>query len=219
DAVVRATVMEGLSHCHHPQITACLIQGAQDQVASVRQAAVTGLGMQAQTTAHDGLVAALQPRLWDADTEVSRQAAIALSRLQTEAAAAVLASALNTPQFPASLKIETVRALIWTNTAAGLNHLHQYLQTHTAKAEIYQEIAVMLGRVEVHSLHSQATVLLLDLLTNHSLTQQSAMLRQAIATSLGQLGQPPAKAALTQLTQDPDERVRLHAIAALKNLT
>ncbi|MEB3233111.1 MAG: HEAT repeat domain-containing protein [Leptolyngbyaceae bacterium] len=218
DAAVRATVLEALSHCHHAEITDCLLHGTQDQVASVRQAAVMGLGMQAHRLDQAAFISALQPRLWDTDAAVARQAAIALSRLQTAAVAAVLAPALNDSQFPAALKLEIVRALIWTNTPDGLQHLGHYLQTHTAKAEIYQEIAVMVGRVEAGSLHRQATELLLDILTHHSLTQQSAMLRQAIATSLGQLGQPEAKAALTQLTQDTDERVRLHAIAALKAL-
>ncbi|MGK7889928.1 MAG: HEAT repeat domain-containing protein [Leptolyngbyaceae cyanobacterium] len=218
DAMVRATVLDALSHCHQVQATACLIQGAQDAVASVRQAAVTGLGMQAQTVDPTEFISALQPRLWDMDGEVRRQAAIALSRLQTAAAATTLATALKDTQFPATLKLDIVRALIWTNTPDGLDYLSHYLQTHIAKAEIYQEVAVMLGRVEAIPLHRQATELLLDILNHHSLAQQSAMLRQAIATSLGQLGQPGAKAALTQLTQDEDDRVRLHAIAALKSV-
>lgn len=219
DPSVRVTVIDALGHCQHPQVIECLVKASQDSVASVRQTAVTGLGMQAQGIDHTVLMPVLRSRLWDTDADVRRQTTIALSRLQTGAAADILATALNASDFPSYLKSEVVRSLVWTNTPDALNHIRTYLQTHTAKAEIYQEIAVMLGRVELGTLKLQATQLLLDLLTSYGISQQSAMLRQAIATSLGQLGQTVAEPALRQLTQDSDERVRLHAIAALRHLT
>ena len=215
---LRALVTESLSHSHHPQVTDILITALDDVAAIVRRAAVTGLGIQSKTLDTPLLLSSLEPRLWDLDTEVRRQASIALGRVQTSASATLLATALNAQDFPSSLKPDVVRALVWTDTQAGLNALAHYLQHHSPKAPVYQEIAVMLGRVESPHLYSQATQLLLELLNTHGITWQSIIIRQSIAMSLGQLQQPEAEMALVKLTQDEDERVKLHAIAALKHL-
>ncbi|NET51770.1 MAG: HEAT repeat domain-containing protein [Merismopedia sp. SIO2A8] len=218
DATVRAVVIEALSHSHHPDIAAILIQALDDVAASVRRAAVVGLGLQAKTISDEILLSALEPQLWDLDAEVRRQTAIALGRMQSTGAAELLSTALKSQDFPTPLKPDVVRALIWTDTQAGLESLNDYLQNQLPKAEIYQEIAVMLGRVTVSELKGPATHLLLDLLQNHGVTHQSVIIRQSIAMSLGQLRQPMAASVLQELTQDDDERVRLHAIAALKTL-
>ena len=47
---------------------------------------------------------------------------------------------------------------------------------------------------------------------------QSPIVKQAIALSLGQLSELRAIDALIQLLADPDARVKLHVIRALKNL-
>ena len=218
---VREVVIEALSHSHQTPVTDILITASNDFAASVRRAAIIGLGMRAkvcEASILPTILSALEPRLWDLDTEVRRQTAIALGRVQTLDSAQRLFTALIAEDFPAMLKPDVVRALIWTNTAAGLDRLNQYLCHHHPKAPIYQEIAIMLGRVESTQLYAQATHILLNLLANHGITQQSVIIKQSIAMSLGQLKQVEAEPALIQLSQDEDERVKLHAIAALKTL-
>ena len=221
DPSVREVVIEALSHSHQVQVTDILITASEDVAARVRRAAIIGLGIQAKVgepSIIPTILKKLEPRLWDLDADVRRQTAIALGRIQTLESAQLLFTALTANDFPAMLKPDVVRALIWTNTQAGLDILSEYLGDHHPKAPVYQEIAVMLGRVESPQLHHQATLILLDLLANHGITQQSAIIKQSIAMSLGQLKQPQAESALVQLSQDDDERVRLHAIAALKTL-
>lgn len=221
DAEARSVVIEALSHSHQAQVTDILIMASDDVAASVRRAAIIGLGIQAKVCEPPtvpSILKHLEPRLWDLDADVRRQTAIALGRVQTLESAQILFTALIADDFPTMLKPDVVRALIWTNTQAGLDYLSKYLKDHNPKAPIYQEIAVMLGRVESPSLHAPATLILLDLLTNHGLPQQSVIIKQSIAMSLGQLKQPEAEPALVQLSQNEDERVKLHAIAALKTL-
>ena len=221
DPSVREVVIEALSHSRQAQVTDILITASEDVTARVRRAAIIGLGIQAKVgepSIIPTILKKLEPRLWDLNADVRRQTAIALGRIQTLESAQLLFTALTANDFPAMLKPDVVRALIWTNTQAGLDILSEYLRDHHPKAPVYQEIAVMLGRVESPHLHHQATLILLDLLANHGITQQSAIIKQSIAMSLGQLKQPEAEPTLKDLSQDQDERVRLHAIAALKTL-
>ncbi|MEM9213013.1 MAG: HEAT repeat domain-containing protein [Cyanobacteria bacterium P01_F01_bin.150] len=221
NASVRAVVIEALSHAHQSQVTDLLVIASDDVAAIVRRAAVTGLGIQAKVcdaSIIPTILKSLEPRLWDLDMEVRRQTAIALGRIQMVESATLLCSALTAEDFPTVIKPDVIRSLIWTNTEEGLNILSSYLHDYHPKASIYQEIAVMLGRVESPQLYEQATFILLDLLNNHGVTRQSVIIKQSIAMSLGQLRQPQAEATLVQLSQDEDARVKLHAIAALKTL-
>ena len=221
DPAVRAVVIEALSHSHQPQVTDLILTASDDVAARVRRAAIIALGIQSkqcEPSLIPIILKHLEPRLWDLDMEVRRQTAIALGRIQTLESAELLLTALAANDFPAMLKPDVVRALIWTNTQTGLDLLSEYLVDHHPKAPVYQEIAIMLGRVESPQLHAQATAILLDLLHHHGITQQSVIIKQSIAMSLGQLKKPEAEEALVQLSQDGDERVKLHAIAALKTL-
>lgn len=218
---VREVVIDALGHSHHPEILDILVSATQDIASVVRRTAVIGLGMQAKGCPPSSisiLLKSLELLLWDLDTEVRRQTAIALGRIQTAESAHLLFTALIAEDFPTPVKADVVRALIWTNTQAGLDSLNRYLVDHHPKASIYQEIVIMLGRVETPQLYQQATHILLNLLEHHGITQQSDIIKQSIAMSLGQLKQPEAEAALQTLSQDEDERVSLHAIAALKTL-
>lgn len=221
EASVREVVIDALGHSHHPQILDILIAATTDVASVVRRSAVIGLGMQAKGCPPSSvslLLKTLEPLLWDLDTEVRRQTAIALGRIPTDESAHLLFTALIADDFPTPVKADAVRALIWTNTQTGLDTLNRYLIDHHPKASIYQEIVIMLGRVEKPQLYKQATQILLNLLEHHAITQQSDIIKQSMAMSLGQLKQPEAEDTLQRLSKDEDERVRLHAIAALKTL-
>jgi len=90
--------------------------------------------------------------------------------------------------------------------------LQVYLQNATPTGK--QEAIAVLGRVENLQTKEQAAEILLQLLES----QPDVREKQAIAFSLGQLGQLEAMEALIQLLGDVNASVRFHAIAALQQL-
>jgi HEAT repeat protein len=225
---VRAAAIEALSHFHSPAITAVLIAALQDPHRNVRRAAVIALGIQADQGASAELVQHLSPLLWDLHPEVCRQAAIALGRVGTEAAIAILDRVLQSAHTPIDLQIEVVRALAWIGSAMALEPLKHYLlqtaQLQTAQSSppqsdaLEQEMIAVLGRVESAEARQMAVQILLDLLHTRHPTAQTPQGKQQIALSLGQLQDASAIDALIHLLSDADASVRLHAIAGLKQL-
>lgn len=213
DADVRAVAIEALGHFHHtPEIPPVLLEALQDPVATVRRAAVVGLGFQAECHQAEW-VNRLQPLLQDLDGEVAQQTAIALGRMGTPAAVAVLNQALLNRALQSSqpgLEVEIIRTI--ARVGIELNGLQAYLQDATDTGK--QEAIAVLGRVENLQTKGQAAEILLQLLES----QPDVREKQAIAFSLGQLGQLEAMEALVQLLADADASVRFHAIAALKQL-
>lgn len=206
DAQVRAIAIEALSSFHSPEITALLITALKDVAAPVRIAAVSGLGF---CEGRD-LVKHLRPLLFDLNLEVCRQAAIALGRLATPEAATALYEALKSEYMPENLAIDLVRALGWMPIVDALIYLECVFMT-TSDEGIQLEIVQTLGRVG-ENLRSQATAILLACPT------RTPTVRQAVALSLGQLGDPNAIDPLIAMLADADEGVRLHVISALKTL-
>ncbi|MCU0549058.1 MAG: HEAT repeat domain-containing protein [Leptolyngbya sp. Prado105] len=202
---VRAIAIEALSSFHSAEITAILITALEDVAVPVRLAAVAGLGF----CQGDDLVSHLRPLLFDLNLEVCRQSAIALGRLATPEAARVLYEALKSPHTPENLAIDLVRALGWIPLTNALIYLESVLVNCSEAVQF--EIVQTLGRVE-EKLRSQATAILL------AFHAQSPIIRQAIALSLGQLGDSKAIDPLIAMLADPDEGVRLHVISALKTL-
>jgi HEAT repeat protein len=213
NADVRAVAIEALGHFHHaPEIPPVLLAALQDSAATVRQAAVVGLAFQAESHQVDW-TNRLQPLLQDVAGEVAQQTAIALGRMGTPAAMAILNQALLNQSLQPShpgLEVEIIRAIARVGTE--LDGLQAYLQNATATGK--QEAIAVLGRVENLQTKGQAAKILLQLLES----QPDVRDKQAIAFSLGQLGQFEAMDALIQLLGDADASVRFHAIAALKQL-
>lgn len=211
DRDVRAVAIEALGHFHHaPEIPPVLLAALQDPVAAVRRAAVVGLGFQAEYHQADW-VNQLQPLLQDGDAEVAQQTAIALGRIGTPAAVAVLNQALfNQVHLHPGLAMEIIRAI--ARVGIDLDGLQAYLQGATPADK--QEAIAVLGRVENLQTKRQAAKILLQLLQ----VQPDFREKQAIAFSLGQLGQLEAMEALIQLLGDADASVQFHAIAALKQI-
>lgn len=219
---IRVTALEALSSFHDPRIVPVLVEALQDPAAAVRKEAVIGLSIRPYLNGQLDLVNLLKPLLWDLRWEVCQQAAIALSRLKTDAAVAALSEILESPTPPIPLKIEAVRALGWMETATALAALQQALIRNepalaNSQPSILPEIATVLGRVQQPELKVKAAEGLVNFLTlNHSLGDRT--LKQAVATALGQLGDPKAIAALIPLLADSDASVRLHCVVALKQL-
>jgi HEAT repeat protein len=230
-ATVRATAIEALSHFYSPSISRVLLMALRDPAAPVRQAAVVGLGVQANQHDKPRLIADLKPLLSDLNLEVARQAAIALSRIGTSEAVAALFEALQSSYTATVLQIEIVRALGRIGDLSALNCLQQFFDLNTSQAPgsslpvfpidslfVAREAVTVFGRLESADSKEKATEILLGLLQRQHPIAQDTKGKQAIALSLGQLGQPQAIEYLIQLLADPDASVRLHAIAALKQL-
>lgn len=208
---IRAIAIEALSSFHSDDITTVLIEALQDIAVQVRLAAVTGLGFRSDSS---NLVGQIRPLLFDLNLEVCRQTAIALGRLGTSQAATALYEVLQSQHTPESLSIEIVRALGWIVLPEALSDLESALLQLSLPERVQLEIVQTLGRIEAIELKSQATQILLNGLPE----LKSVGIRQAIALSLGQLGNPDAINALVALLADPDDSVRFHAISALKTL-
>ena len=218
-ALVRATALAALSNFDDPRIPPLLIAALSDPVVKVRREATIGLGLcsmrPSAKTLPENLVDLLRDRLWDLNFEVCEQAAISLMRVGTEPAAAALFEVIKQPATPVSLAVKVVHRLGLISHAASLDYLQQTLNLPLSP-EVLAEAIAGLGRVEQPTLKSPATNILLDLLGAEATVIQQPKIKQAIVISLGQLAQKQAIDPLIKLLKDPNEAVRLHAIAALK---
>lgn len=216
NAQVRAIAIDALGSFHTPEITTVLVQALQDLAVPVRRAAVTSLGFRHLEECHSlEVIKHLRPLLFDLNLDVCRQSAIALGRLGTPDAVAALFEVLRSPHTPEPLALEIIRALGWSNSREGLDSLEHALDLPCSEM-LHLELINTLGRVDAPELKSQATIVLLKALQNSA--HQSVLVRQAIALSLGQLGDRAALMPLIHLLSDSDVGVRLHVISALKML-
>ncbi|MEA5507360.1 HEAT repeat domain-containing protein [Halotia wernerae UHCC 0503] len=216
-AVVRTTALEALSSFHDERVPPLLLNALDDVAVIVRRTAVLGLGFRPDLCTELDLVTKLQPRLYDLNLEVCCAAAIALSRMRCDDAAKHLFEVLTSPHTPQPLQLESIRALIWVETLSGLEYLQKALDQNTSET-VWQEIVTVLGRVQKPQLTTPAAEILMDMLRSQHPAIKIASIKSAIALSLGQLGNIQAIKPLILLLADPDQVVRLHAIAALKKL-
>ena len=212
---VRAAAIEALSSFHDSQIPPVLLNALDDIAAAVRREAVTGLSFRSDLREELDLVNRLGSRLYDFNLAVCTAAASALGRLGTDNAASALDQVLKSPNTPVSLQLEIIRALGRVGTQSGLEYLHSALN-QLESVTLWQEIVAVLGRVE-QPLTTRASEILVEILSDHPATQHENV-KQVIALSLGQLGEIQALDPLIQLLATTDAGVRLHAIAALKQL-
>ncbi|BAZ38990.1 HEAT repeat-containing PBS lyase [Calothrix sp. NIES-4101] len=214
---VRVAALEALSSFHDVRIVPVLLLALKDVSDAVRCEAVRGLGFRPELRDEFDLVTQLQAKLYDVDIDVACAAAISLSRMGCDEAAEHLYKVLISANTHPKLKTEAIRALSWLGIDSGL----EYLQTALNELDsptLWQEIVVVLGRVQQPFLSQKATEILLGIWHQQHPATEINSIKNAIALSLGQLGATEAIETLIQLSGDRDPQVRLHAIAALKNL-
>lgn len=216
-AAVRTAAIEALSSFHDERIPPILVKTLDDFSATVRRAAVQGLGLRPDLCKTLDLVTKLQPRLYDLNEDVACTAAITLARMGSDDAAQCLFQVLTLPNTSIKLQLEIIRALSWLGTASSLAYLQQAFNQSTSET-VWQEIVTVLGRVQQPQLTTLATEILLAILQSNHPATEIANIKNAIALSLGQLGCIQAIEPLILLLADPEQSVRLHVIAALKNL-
>ncbi|MFW9262076.1 HEAT repeat domain-containing protein [Nostoc sp. CALU 546] len=213
---IRAAAIEALSSFHDERVPPVLLNALDDIAATVRRAAVLGLGFRPDLREALDLVTKLQPKLYDFNIDVCCAAAVSLSRMGSDDATKHLFDLLISPHTPIKLQLETIRALSWVGTPSSL----EYLQTafnQTTSETLCQEIVTVLGRVQKPQT-TQAAEILLQILRSQHPAIEIVNIKSAIALSLGQLGEMQAIEPLISLLADSNASVRLHAIAALKNL-
>ncbi|MGI2905591.1 HEAT repeat domain-containing protein [Tolypothrix sp. VBCCA 56010] len=214
---VRAIAIEALSSFHDSRIPPILLNALNDVAAAVRREAVLGLSVRTDLHSSLDLVAKLQPRLYDFNLEVAQAAAIALSRIGSDQAAKHLFIVLISPPTPIKLQVEIIRALSWMKTSSSLEYLQQAFNQLSSQT-LWLEIVTVLGRVSDSTLTASSTEILLSILRSQHPAVEIASIKSAIALSLGQLGNIEAIEPLISLLSDNNQVVRLHIVAALKNL-
>ncbi|HLP87094.1 MAG TPA: HEAT repeat domain-containing protein [Nostocaceae cyanobacterium] len=214
---IRSLAIEALSNFHDYRVPPVLLAAINDVASTVRRVAILGLGFRPDLQAELDLAAQLQPKLFDSNLEVCCATISTLSRLGGDVAAEALFSVLISPNTPVLIQLETVRALTWMETTAGLKYLQTALN-YSFASTVYQEMVIVLGRVKQPNLTLLATDILLELLNSKHPATNINSVKSAIALSLGHLGTAKAIPALTLLLNEPDQQVKLHAIAALNTI-
>lgn len=215
DPQIRAATLSALHAFRDRRVLAVFIAAFNDLSATVRREATIGLGLRATDRADSGspiewdLVQQLEQRLYDLDLSVCQQAAIALSRCGTDAAAEALFRVLVATHTPMPLQVEIVRSLSWIDSSLGLEYLRQALDLESPM--VCLEAIRAIGQVCDTHYQSIATGILLNWLNSEHRTLQQPEIRQAVALELGRLGNSQALSHLQTLKRDPDAKVRIHA--------
>ncbi|NEO28628.1 MAG: HEAT repeat domain-containing protein, partial [Kamptonema sp. SIO4C4] len=199
------------------RIVPAFIAALSDHHAGVRKEAVAGIGVRAEFTEQLDILALLKPMLYDFSLPVCQQAAIAISRLKTPEAATLLFEVLQSPITPQPLKIDLIRALAWMETPTSWSYLQEALDFLTPPEIL--EILRRSSQITNPLLHSQVARMLLDFYQKHPKSLEQITVKQSLIQAWGHLHDPCALQPLQGLSQDENARVRLHAIAALKQFT
>lgn len=224
DNEVRLAAISALSNYCDSRIPIVLISSLKDTASTVRKESVIGLATYVNLEKELGLVKLLEPLLWDINFEVCQQAAIALGKIGTNTAATALFELLKTITVPVLLKIDAVRALGWIETQESLEYLQSLLGYNFLVAENYQqqivnEIIVALGKIRSPKFQSKATDILIEFIKSSNSMLKSSPVKKSLALALGYLGDIRTLDYLIQLLADEDHSVRLHCVAAMKQLT
>ncbi len=212
---LRSVAVKALSSFHDPRISPVLIRALEDTASSVRKEAAIALGFRSDLCQELSLINHLQPLLFDLNLEVCRQAAVSLGRMKTQEANAALFQVLQIETTPVSLKLDLIKALGWSKISSAIDYLDKALAN---KSElVQQEIIITLGRITAQQLQQQSAQVLVNFWQQNQAVCDSGI-KQALATSLGELRCSCAQITLEQLATDSDRKVKLHALSALKKL-
>lgn len=219
EADLRAIALEALGSFHDDRVQPALFKALEDPSGGVRQEAVKIWGLRQDLQQQYDVVALLEPRLWDVNLAVCQQAATSLGRIGTPAAIAQLVLLLSRATTPEMLGLTVIQALGWIADPAATQALITAWDTAT-----WQQRLAIVAALETQPQDGPrpvATAALLCWSTALQLTPDRGdrSLRQALALALGRLGDDTVIPHLQQLSQDGDQGVRLHAVAALRQLT
>jgi HEAT repeat protein len=213
DPQLRSLVVEALGSFHDARIPPLLITKLTDVAATVRKAAVIALSLRSDLAAELDLSQQLRPLLFDLNLAVCQAAALGLARLPDQANIQALAAVLLSPQTPTELQSSVILALGWIGTIPAIDSL--ILALPNLAPSLVPEIVIAIGKTEQEQIYAS------QVLVNHlqRLDPSAAIIKQEIATALGNLGNQDVVPDLVQLLADPDDRVKLYAMNAISKLS
>lgn len=214
-AQARSLAFEALDQFIDPRISVVLLEGLMDDSPEVRKAAIASLAVRTQDNLKVDLVERLIPALNDADRGVVAQAAKALGRLGTDRGAIALTQKCSEPNLDPTLHQTLIQALGWIGSAAALKGLMETWQTLVQQTPLPEHL--MQEILSSAAGFSEAAEWLLRLVRS-PLLQQSPQLRAKAMLSLGRIGSSTLLSPLIERLEDPDYVVRLHVLAALKQI-
>jgi HEAT repeat protein len=226
DPQLRALVIEALGSFHDQRILPLLLTKLTDTAAIVRKAAVIALSLRSDRSAELNLSQHLRPLLFDLNLAVCQATALGFARFTDDLfVVTMLTEVWRSAQTPTELRSSIVLALGWIGTKSAIDSLISALDLTEVGLDQQQilEIIMAIGKTDHEQIYaSQILANYLQVNAYKSapiLTGLTAIVKQEIATTLGNLGNPSIVSDLVQLSQDPDDRVRLHAQNAISKLS
>jgi HEAT repeat protein len=218
----QVTALHGLEKFQAPAIVPLLVENLQDVSAEVRQAAITGLMARGgEECSVAVLVEQIIPLLNDDSLAVAIQASHALGRLATEQCASVLAQHCCISDVPLALQQSLIRSLGQIHSMAALQGLCQIWSNLNFRQPgiecLIQAILASVANMSGTAERAAAAQWLLELLRSPILANTAAIRVHAVS-ALGRVATATLLPEVVTLLRDPDHRVRLHIIAALKQL-
>jgi HEAT repeat protein len=213
DPQLRSLVVEALGSFHDPRIPPLLITKLTDLAPTVRKAAVTALSLRSDIAAELDLSQHLRPLLFDLNLAVCQAAALGLARLPDRQNVEALTAVLLSPQTPTELQSSIILALGWIGTIPAIDSL--MMAFPLVAPSVAPEIAIAIGKTEQERVYAS------QVLANHLqiLAPSATIVKQEIATALGNLGNSAIVPDLVRLLDDPVDRVKLYAINAISKLS
>ncbi len=221
DPQIRTTIIEALGSFHDPRITPLLIDKLTDLAAIVRKAAVTALSLRGKATfigeadESEDLVPYIRPLLYDLDLDVCAATALGLARIDDPRVVEILTQATIDPHTPDVLRSAIILGLGWIDSRSAITSLVAMLTT--APAHLVRAIIVSIGKTASEKVYASQQLAIY--LRRGKDLQYSAIVKQEIATTLGNLGNIEIVPDLMQLLEDSDDRIRLQAMAAITKLS
>jgi HEAT repeat protein len=213
DPQLRSLIVEALGSFHDPRIPPLLITKLTDVAATVRKAAITALCLRSDLAAELDLSRHLRPLLFDLNLAVCQATALGLARLPDELNIEVLGSLLLSSQTPIELQSSVILALGWIGTMPAIDNLMAAFSR--VAPSVAPEIAIAIGKTDREQIY--ASQVLADRL--QTLDPSATIIRQEIATALGNLGNSAIVPDLILLLNDPDDRVKLYVKNAISKLS
>ncbi len=213
DSQLRSLAIEALGSFHDPRIPPLLITKLTDLAPTVRKAAVTALSLRSDIAAELDLSQHLRPLLFDLNLAVCQATALGLARLADRLNIEALTAVLLSPQTPTELQSSVILALGWIGTIPAIDSLMTAFPL--VAPSLAPEIAIAIGKTEQERVYAS------QVLANHlqMLAPSATIIRQEIATALGNLGNRAIVPDLVRLLDDPVDRVKLYAINAISKLS
>jgi HEAT repeat protein len=214
-AEVRTLAFEALDQFLDPRIVEALLVGLNDASPAVRKTAIASLAVRTPEYPAEDLVGHLIPCLEDADLGVAIQAARALGRLGTERGAIALLQKSHEQNLAPILQKTLIQALGWIGSPVAL----EGLKTIWQKVAPQKPLPELILQEVLSSVPTSAeSAEWISELVQSNILGSSGTLRSRAMLTLGRIGSPAILPLMIESLKDSDYTVRLHVVAALKQI-